>query len=153
MSIRAIPTLVIVFILYNLIAITGSASPEELKALGAGSVADAVFRQPLITVPMISGDAKWTFSWGDLIILLTFVFLFAELLKSTYTTGVSLIDHGLSMLLFIACLIEFLLVDKAATSVFFFIMIACLIDVVAGYTIGIRTARRDLNIGGAGGLG
>ena len=148
MSVRAIPMLVIVFILYNLIAITGSApSPEELKALGAGSAADAIFRRPLFTVPMISGDASWTFSWGDLIILLTFVLLFAELLKSTYTTGVSLIDHGLSMLVFIACLIEFLLVDRAATSVFFFIMIACLIDVVAGYTIGIRVARRDLNIG------
>ncbi len=151
MSIRAIPLLVIVFILYNLIAITGSASPEEMQALGAGSVYDAIFRKALFNVPMISSDAKWTFSWGDLIILLTFILLFMELLKSTYTTGVSLIDHGLSMLVFIACLIEFLLVDKAATSVFFFIMIACLIDVVAGYTIGIRTARRDLNIGG--GLG
>ena len=151
MSIRAIPMLVIVFILYNLIAITGSASPEEMQALGAGSVADAVFRRALFHVPMISSAAKWTFSWGDLIILLTFILLFMELLKSTYTTGVSLIDHGLSMLVFIACLVEFLLVDKAATSVFFFIMIACLIDVVAGYTIGIRTARRDLNIGG--GLG
>ncbi|MEL6374940.1 MAG: hypothetical protein AAFR04_13350, partial [Pseudomonadota bacterium] len=78
--------------------------------------------------------------------------LFVELLKSTYTTGVSLVDHGLSMLVFIACLVEFLLIDRAATSVFFFIMVAALIDVVAGYTIGIRTARRDLNIGGAGGL-
>ena len=151
MSIRAIPLLVIVFILYNLIAITGGASPEEMQALGAGSVADAIFRKALFNVPMISSDASWTFSWGDLLILLTFILLFMELLKSTYTTGVSLVDHGLSMLVFIACLVEFLLVDKAATSVFFFIMIACLIDVVAGYTIGIRTARRDLNIGG--GLG
>lgn len=151
MSIRAIPLLVIVFILYNLIAITGGASPEEIQALGAGSVADAIFRKALFHVPMISSDASWTFSWGDLLILLTFILLFMELLKSTYTTGVSLVDHGLSMLVFIACLVEFLLVDKAATSVFFFIMIACLIDVVAGYTIGIRTARRDLNIGG--GLG
>ena len=152
MSVRAIPMLVIVFILYNIIAIAWPApSAEELQAMGAGSVADAIFRQPLFTIPMMSGEAKWTFSWGDLIILLTFILLFMELLKSTYTTGVSLIDHGLSMLVFIACLIEFLLVDTAATSVFFFIMIACLIDVVAGYTIGIRTARRDLNIGG--GLG
>jgi hypothetical protein len=52
------------------------------------------------------------------------------------------------MLVFIACLIEFILVPRAATSPFFFIMIAALIDVIAGYTIGIRTARRDLSIGG-----
>lgn len=148
MSVRAIPMLLIVFILYNVIAILHPApSPDEMSALGAGSAADAIFRQPLFTLPMMSGNAKWTFSWGDLIILLTFLLLFIELLKSTYTTGVSLLDHGLSMLVFIACLVEFITVDSAATSVFFFVMIACLIDVVAGYTIGIRTARRDLNIG------
>jgi hypothetical protein len=51
------------------------------------------------------------------------------------------------MLVFIACLVEFLIVPQAATSVFFFIMTATLVDVVAGAMIGIRTARRDLNIG------
>jgi hypothetical protein len=55
------------------------------------------------------------------------------------------------MLVFIACLIEFLLVDKAFTSVFFMIMVATLIDVVAGYTIGIRVARRDIGFGGMDG--
>ena len=58
-----------------------------------------------------------------------------------------MIDHGLSMLVFIACLVEFLLQPKATTSVFFFIMTAALVDVVAGALIGIRAARRDLNIG------
>jgi hypothetical protein len=53
------------------------------------------------------------------------------------------------MLVFVACLVEFILVDRAFTSVFFFITIATLIDVIAGYTIGIRVARRDLAIGGA----
>jgi hypothetical protein len=51
------------------------------------------------------------------------------------------------MIVFIACLVEFLIVPQAATSVFFFIMTATLVDVVAGFMIGIRTARRDLNIG------
>jgi hypothetical protein len=51
------------------------------------------------------------------------------------------------MIVFIACLVEFLLVQRATSSVFFFIMTAALIDVVAGALIGIRTARRDLNIG------
>jgi hypothetical protein len=67
--------------------------------------------------------------------------------KATYTSTASLLDHGFSMLVFIACLIEFLVVPQAATSVFFFVLMATLIDVVAGYTIGIRVARRDLNIG------
>lgn len=96
---------------------------------------------------MVSG-ARWVFTIGDLIILLTMVLLFAELIKSTYTSSSQMVDHGLSMIVFIACLVEFLLVPKATSSVFFFILIAALIDVVAGALIGIRTARRDLNLGG-----
>jgi len=74
--------------------------------------------------------------------------LFAELIKSTYTSSSSLVDHGLSMVVFIACLVEFLLAPLAATSTFFLVMVATAIDVVAGFTIGIRVARRDLAIGG-----
>lgn len=135
MSLRAIPLIVIPFIVYNVVAL-----------LGGGTPADDIFRRPLFSLPMLSG-AHWTFSWSDLLILLTMVMLFIELIKSTYTASSSLIDHGLSMLVFIACLVEFLIVPQAATSVFFFIMTATLVDVVAGFMIGIRTARRDLNIG------
>jgi hypothetical protein len=35
------------------------------------------------------------------------VVLFAELVKATYTSTISLVDHGLSMLVFVACLVEF----------------------------------------------
>jgi len=135
MSLRAIPLIIIPFIIYNVIALLGGDVP-----------ADDIFRKPLFNLPMLSG-ARWTFSWSDLLILLTMLLLFAELIKSTYTATSSLVDHGLSMLVFIACIIEFLIVPQAATSVFFFIMTATLVDVVAGFMIGIRTARRDLNIG------
>ena len=36
--------------------------------------------------------------------------LFAELVKATYTSSISLVDHGLSMLVFVACIVEFLVV-------------------------------------------
>ncbi|MEO0673171.1 MAG: hypothetical protein AAFZ05_14220, partial [Pseudomonadota bacterium] len=62
----------------------------------------------------------------------------------------AMVDHGLSMLVFIICLIEFLMVIEAQTSVFFFITVASIIDVIAGYTIGIRVARRDIGFGGMG---
>lgn len=135
MSLRALPLMVIPFIVYNLIAATFS-----------GEVA-IVFNEHLFSLPL-GGGRKLFLSKGDIVILLTMVCLFFELIKSTWTGSASLIDHGLSMLVFIACLIEFILVPRAATSPFFFIMIAALIDVIAGYTIGIRTARRDLSIGG-----
>ena len=135
MSLRALPLIVIAFILYNVIVLLG----------GGGSERDTAPDLP--EIPMISG-AKWKFTWGDFILLLTLLLLFVELLKSTYTSTASLLDHGLSMLVFVVCLVEFIVVPQAATSVFFLIMMATLIDVIAGYTIGIRVARRDLNIGG-----
>lgn len=136
MSLRVIPLLVLSFIAYNLVVLTGGNLP-----------ADDILRTPMFSIPMLRG-ARWVFSKGDLIILLTMILLFFELIKATYSGSSSLLDHGMSMVVFIACLVEFLLVPQAATSVFFFIMIAALIDVVAGFSIGIRTARRDFNIGG-----
>lgn len=140
MSLRAIPLILFVFIFYNVLALV----------FGGGGTAvetDKLLRDVLLPIRMLN-DQVWNFSWGDLIVLLLFFTLFAELLKATYTSSTSLLDHGLSMLVFVVCLIEFLMVPQAQTSVFFFIVIATLIDVIAGYTIGIRVARRDLAIGG-----
>jgi len=137
MSLRVIPLIVIAFIVYNVVVLFGP----------AGQAADVILNRDVFSITMPSG-AAWNFKVGDLIMLLTMILLFAELIKSTYTSSTQMIDHGLSMLVFIACLVEFLLVQKATTSVFFFILIAALIDVVAGALIGIRTARRDLNLGG-----
>ena len=136
MSIRAIPLLLFVFLIYNaVVLIGGDSNPDE------------ILRQVVLPIPMLNGHI-WTFTTGDLIIFALLILLFFELLKATYTSSTSLLDHGLSMLVFVVCLIEFLMVRQAQTSVFFFIVVATLIDVVAGYTIGIRVARRDLSIGG-----
>ncbi len=132
MSLRAIPLLVFSFLFYNVIAM--SMGVEGLNA-------------PIISKLRLLSGGEWTFTWGDLILLITLVLLFAEIVKSTFSSNSTLIDHALSMLVFVAVLVEFLMVPQAATSVFFLILIATLIDVIAGYTIGIRVARRDLNIG------
>ncbi len=143
MSIRSLPLIIFAFIFYNVIVLFGdSATPE------------AILRQEIFSLPSFRGgenSPNWSFNWGDLIIVVTLLLLFVEILKATYTSTTSLLDHGLSMLVFIACLIEFLMVDAAFTSVFFILMLATLIDVVAGYTIGIRVARRDIGFGGMGG--
>ena len=142
MSVRALPLIILVFILYNVIVLVGGASGAEQ--------AHAILQKTLIAIPMINNPNPWQFTWGDLVILVLLGTLFVELLKATYTSTASLLDHGLSMLVFVACLVEFLLVKQAHTSVFFFIMIGALIDVVAGYTIGIRVAKRDIGFGGGG---
>jgi hypothetical protein len=51
------------------------------------------------------------------------------------------------MLVFIAFLVEFLLVQDAATQVFFIMMIIALIDVIGGFAVSIRSAGRDVSIG------
>jgi hypothetical protein len=132
MSIRAIPLLVFAFILYNLVV------------LGMGVEG---LNKPILDKLRLLSGGEWTFTVGDFILLATLFLLFIEIVKSTFTTTSTLIDHALSMVLFIAILVEFLMVKQAATSVFFLILVASLIDVIAGYTIGIRVARRDLNIG------
>ncbi|MCG8561936.1 MAG: hypothetical protein MI824_19235, partial [Hyphomicrobiales bacterium] len=55
--------------------------------------------------------------------------------------------HALSTVVFIICIIEFLVVPEAATSLFFFITIIALIDVIAGFSVTIRAARRDFAMG------
>ena len=134
MSLRSLPLIVIAFIIYNAIVLLFG--PEALKSAA------------LPDIHMVNGGV-WTFTWGDAVILLTLVLLFIEIVKSTYTSTSSLVDHGLSMVVFVACLVEFLLAPPAATSVFFLIVVATAIDVIAGFTIGIRVAQRDLTFGTA----
>jgi len=136
MSLRALPLIIISLVLYNVIVMLG----------GTADASQVLGTQILPKIKMLSGG-EFVFTWGDFLIVLTIVLLFIELLKATYTSTASLLDHGLSMLVFVVCLVEFLLVRQAATPIFFIIMVATLVDVIAGYTIGIRVARRDLNIG------
>lgn len=136
MSIAALPLTIIPLVLYNLLVLMG----VDFGVNGGGSlVGDGI--------TMMSGG-RWVLTIGDLLLLVTMVVLFIEIVKATYTGTASMIDHGLSMLVFIACLVEFLMVSQAATSVFFLIMAGVLIDVVAGFTIGIRVAKRDIGLGG-----
>jgi hypothetical protein len=131
MSLAALPLTVIPFILYNLLIILGFEMSSSFVGDG---------------IPMLSGGVL-KLTLGDLLILIAMVMLFIEIVKATYTGTASMLNHGLSMLVFIAFLVQFLLVSQAATSVFFLLMMAALIDVIAGFTIGIRVAKRDIGFG------
>ena len=99
----------------------------------------------LATVPMQSG-ATWSITMGDALIALSLIFLFFEVLKATRTSARSMFDHMLSTLVFIGALIEFLIVPQAATSVFAILLVMALIDVMAGWSVSMRAARRDLTV-------
>ena len=107
-----------------------------------GAPAGDPWVQPIFTATMVS-DARFTLLFGDLIIVAALLCLFIEIVKATRTSAPTIVDHSMSLAVFIAYLVEFLTVAGAATSVFFILMVIALIDVVGGFTITIRGARRD----------
>jgi hypothetical protein len=132
MSLAALPLTIIPFILYNLLIILGFEMSSSIVGDG---------------ITMLSGGVL-KLTWGDLLLLVAMVMLFIEIVKASYTGTASMLNHGLSMVVFIAFLVQFLMVSQAATSVFFLLMMTALIDVIAGFTIGIRVAKRDIGFGG-----
>ena len=99
------------------------------------------------TVHMVSG-ADWTMSVGDILIALAILLLCGELLKSTRIGIRTVVDHALSLILFLGMLVEFLLVKQAATATFFLLLVVSFIDVLSGFTVTLRSAQRDLTVEG-----
>ncbi len=154
MSIKAIPLLFLVLILYNaLVFVTGVPAHEVFYGSpvhDAATNTTAMSGAHLFTIPMPNGGT-WRFMLGDLVLTIGLGVLAVEVVKSTYTRGAGLADQALSTILFVIFLIEFLLVERAATSLFFFLMLLSAFDVIVGSAVGIRTARRDIGFGGPGG--
>ena len=145
------PLLVIPVALYNLLAIGFGGSVEMANEFGEIIRADSapilsLLNDRFLGLPMISG-VDWILTKGDAILLLAVVFLFLEILKSTSTGTSTIINHAVSMILFIVCLIQFLLMPNFATSTFFILMSMTLLDVLAGVVVTIVSARRDFGVG------
>jgi hypothetical protein len=97
------------------------------------------------SVKMIS-EGEWKITFSDVLLASALVMLFFETVKATRASSRSIVDHMLSTLVFVGALIEFLLVAQFATSTFALLVLICLVDVIGGYTVSIRTARRDYAI-------
>ena len=136
----AIPLLFIPVVFYAIVVLSGW--------VGTGGVAAAeqALRDPLFSIPMVSGSG-WNVGTGDLILFLGLILLFFELLKSTSSQKVAIVNHALSMILFVICLVEFLLIKGFATSTFFLIVTMVMLDVLAGFIVTIISARKDLEFG------
>jgi hypothetical protein len=137
------PLLAVPIIIYNLMAFTFT--PRE----GVQTMGDAISNpaNAIASIPMVSEGAVWAMTSGDLLIILSMCFFFIEILKSTSTGASTIANHAVSMVVFIICLIEFLLLKNFATSVFFILTIMTLLDVLAGVVVTIISARRDFTVG------
>lgn len=127
------PLLIIPFIVYNIVAFVFFGGDP------------AGWSNTLFAIPMVSGT-PWAVSAGDAMIVLSLLLLFFELLKSTRIATANILEHMTSMVVFVVLLIEFLLVGAASSSVFFLILVMALIDVVAGFTMSITSASRDMSM-------
>jgi hypothetical protein len=132
MSLIGFPLLLIPFAIYNIIAFL----MPGVSWTGA-----------LASVHMMSGG-DWSMSVGDMLITLAILLLFGEMMKSTRIGVRTVVDHGLSLVLFLGMLVEFLLVKQAATATFFLLLVISFIDVLGGFAVTLRSAQRDLNVEG-----
>ena len=129
-----VPLLSIPIILYNIFAFFIFADYD------AGFESAALF-----TVPMVSG-ARFTFTVSAAIILMALVLLAAELIKATRITAGTVGDHVIATVIFVICLLEFLLVRQCATSTFLILMAIVLLDLIGGFAVSLRSATRDVNL-------
>ena len=130
MFLLGFPLLLVPFAIYNMVAfLTPGVS----------------WTTPVTTVHMMSGQ-DWVLTWEDMLLGFSILLLAVEMLKSTRAGTRSIVDHVLAMALFIAMLVEFLLVPQAGTSPFFLLTMIAVVDVLVGFIVSIRTSQRQVQI-------
>ena len=132
MFILGFPLLLVPFAIYNIVAFL---------------MPGVSWTGSLTTVNVLSGG-EWTMSAGDMLITLAILLLFGEMMKSTRIGIRTVVDHALSLILFLGMLIEFLLVKQAASATFFLLLVISFIEVLGGFAVTLRTAQRDLTVEG-----
>jgi hypothetical protein len=82
-------------------------------------------------------------SQGDVMVLVSLLMLFVEIVKAVSTGALTLINHGLSVLVLVVCIILFITQASFANTTFLMLTVMGLFDVVAGIVITTVSARRD----------
>jgi hypothetical protein len=125
----SLPLLALVVIAYNLIVFLTGFTMET----------------GVVSLPLVSGTV-WTVTIGDILLFFGLIMLFLELINATRTGSATIINHALSMLVLLITLVQFIVLPQFGTSVFFLIVLLNLLDVIAGFTVTITSARRDFTV-------
>jgi hypothetical protein len=137
---RGVPLLVFPFAIYNLIVFL---------------MPGFSWNSEIWHVYMISGG-EWGITPSDAIVAASVLILLIDMLKWARRAGQrTIVDLVLSMVLFVAMLIEFMTVKAVVSSTFFLLLVISFVDVAGGFAISIRAAvaRRDVLLDEAGGGG
>ena len=107
----------------------------------------AWFDQPMLTGTLPSGQPM-TITGGDFAIIWAVLFLLIETIKASQTDWISIANHGLSSMLFMAAFALWLTIPMFGTSVWLIITAMMFCDMMAGWAVTAFSARRDFGIGG-----
>lgn len=154
------PLLLLPIALYNLVAFSTATTTEAaqrcVEVTGrAVHPLTCTLATPFTTIRMAGTMAtatgsvehvQWAITGGDVMIVLSLFLLFAEVLKATGGRSGTVVNHALSLVVFIVGLVEFLLLPGFATSVFFLILLMSLLDVLGGFIVTIASSRRDVAV-------
>ncbi|MFM9862298.1 MAG: hypothetical protein ACKVRO_01715 [Micropepsaceae bacterium] len=93
--------------------------------------------------PAMMSGVRWQVSYGDIFVFGSLIVLFVEIMNSVNTDARSILNHSLSTLVALVCIVLFVTTASFTNSAFFMLITMMLIDVIAGFVITIVSARRD----------
>jgi hypothetical protein len=93
--------------------------------------------------PAMMSGVQWQVSYGDIFVFGSLIVLFVEIMNAVNTDARSILNHGLSTLVALVCVVLFVTTASFTNSTFFMLITMMLIDVIAGFVITIVSARRD----------
>ena len=100
-------------------------------ALTAGGHVSATLAEQLFAVSLPSGTV-WQVTFSHLFVVVAFIFLFFELLRSTAPTHTAVLENGVAAVSALVFLLLFILVPDFGTTEFLLATIMALLDFLAG---------------------
>src|SRR5215813_6848811 len=91
-------------------------------------------------VPLVSGT-EWAFTPGDVLLALSVVLLWLEVMKGARPGAKYLTDHLLSLIVFGAAAAEFVLWPKFGNSIYFLLTLLALVEFLSGLSLHVRRGR------------
>ena len=127
MFLIAFPLLLIPFSLYNMVAF----------------LLNMPFSDTLFAIPLLS-DRRMPVTTGDLIVAVAILLFYVEVLKAARLGIKGVMDHVLSLVLFVGMAAEFMLAPQAATPTFMYLVVLGFVDVITGLSVGMRRGEPDI---------
>lgn len=129
---KSIPLFLFMLLIYNILEFS---NPNPESGNMAGKV---LFQFHLISGALVTVDIS------TLLSIIGLHALYFEILKSLRGSVSTIINHTLSLIVFIIFLVEFIVVKHAGTACFMILTFMSLLVVIAGFTVSISSARRDI---------